>query len=100
VEDWALIRRLVETVIRSVRSGGTWVLGGPVARAVASDGPPKYERPAVAVHFAAVAGEIWNLSAARRTVQPPSTINTARRRRPSGVKGAFSVSHEGLRGTR
>jgi len=48
--------------------------------------PARYRR----AHFDAVAGDTWNLSAARRTGQPCSTINTARRRRPSGVKGALA----------
>ena len=38
----------------------------------------------------AVAGEHWNRSAARLTAQPSSTISEARRRRPSGVKGALA----------
>ena len=32
----------------------------------------------------------WQNPAATRTDQPPSTINEARRRRPSGVKGALA----------
>lgn len=53
VEDWALIRRLVAAgvpqrqVARDLRVGRS-----TVARAVASDGPPKYERAAVLTSFA------------------------------------------------
>ena len=43
-----------------------------------------------AAHFAAVAGEHWNRSAARRTGHRCSTTSSARRRRPSGVSGALA----------
>ena len=43
-----------------------------------------------AAHLAAVAGEHWNRSAARRADQPCSTIKRARRSRPSGAKGALT----------
>lgn len=48
--------------------------------------PARYRR----AHRDAVAGEHWNRSAARRTGQPSSTINRARRALPSGVKGALA----------
>lgn len=48
--------------------------------------PARYRRD----HLDAVAGEHWNRSAARLTAQPSSTISEARRRRPSGVKGALA----------
>ena len=39
-------------MFRSVRSRGIWVSGrSTVERALASDGPPKYERPAVPTSF-------------------------------------------------
>ena len=39
-----------------------------------------------------MAGEAWNRWPVRQIVQSSSTISTARRRRPSGVKGAFQVA--------
>jgi hypothetical protein len=41
-------------------------------------------------HFFAVAAEHWNRSAARRNDQPLSKTRTAKRRRPSGVRGALA----------
>ena len=48
--------------------------------------PARYRRD----HRDAVAGEHWNRCAATRTDQPSSMIDEARRRRPSGVKGALA----------
>ena len=48
VEDCALIRRLVADGVPQRQVARDLGIGWPtLARAVASDGPPKYERPAV-----------------------------------------------------
>jgi hypothetical protein len=52
VEDWALIRRLVADGVPQRQVARDLGIGrSTVARAVASDGPPKYERPAVPTSF-------------------------------------------------
>jgi hypothetical protein len=52
VEDWALIRRLVADGVPQRQVARDLGIGrATVARAVASDGPPKYERPAVPTSF-------------------------------------------------
>ncbi|MBD3948036.1 IS21 family transposase [Nocardioides ganghwensis] len=52
VEDWALIRRLVADGVSQRQVARDLGIGrATVARAVASDGPPKYERPAVPTSF-------------------------------------------------
>ena len=43
-----------------------------------------------AAHFAAVAGEHWNRSAARLAGQPSSTMSLASRSLPVGVNGALA----------
>ncbi|UUZ59541.1 helix-turn-helix domain-containing protein [Nocardioides sp. B-3] len=65
MEDWALIRRLVADGVPQRQVARDLGVGrSTVARAVASDGPPKYERPEVPTSFtpfrtggAAVAGQ-------------------------------------------
>jgi transposase len=53
VEDWALIRRLVADGVPRRQVARQLGIGrATVDRAVASDRPPKYERPAVATSFA------------------------------------------------
>ena len=52
-----------------------------------SMGWPARYRP---THRLAVAGETWKRSATRRKGQPSSTTRRARRRRPSGVRGALA----------
>ena len=52
MEDWALIRRLVADGVPQRQVARDLGVGrATVARAVASDRPPKYERPAVATAF-------------------------------------------------
>jgi len=52
VEDWALIRRLVADGVPQRQVARDLVIGrSTVARALASDRPPKYERPAVSTSF-------------------------------------------------
>jgi hypothetical protein len=52
VEDWALIRRLVADGVPQRQVARDLGIGrSTVARAVASDGPPKYERTAVPTSF-------------------------------------------------
>jgi hypothetical protein len=52
VEDWALIRRLVADGVPQRQVARDLGIGrATVARAVASDGPPKYERPTVPTSF-------------------------------------------------
>ena len=52
MEDWALIRRLVADGVPQRQVARELGIGrSTVARAVASDGPPKYERPAVPTSF-------------------------------------------------
>jgi hypothetical protein len=53
VEDWALIRRLVADGVPQRQVARDLGIGrATVARAMASDGPPKYERAAVPTSFA------------------------------------------------
>ena len=52
MEDWALIRRLVADGVPQRQVARDLGVGrSTVARALASDGPPKYERPAVPTSF-------------------------------------------------
>ena len=52
MEDWALIRRLVADGVPRRQVAWDFGIGrSTVARAVASDGPPRYERPAVPTSF-------------------------------------------------
>ncbi|WP_432559384.1 hypothetical protein [Granulicoccus sp. GXG6511] len=52
MEDWALIRRLVADDVSQRQVTRDLGIGrSTVARAVASDGPPRYERPAVPTAF-------------------------------------------------
>ena len=75
----ARIRRSVLTAVR---------FGETCGRDDRSDieSPARY-RP---THFAAVVGDTWNRSAARRTVQPWSTTSRASLMRPTGVNGALA----------
>lgn len=53
MEDWALIRRLVADGVPQRQVARDLGIGrSTVARAVASGGPPRYERPAVPTSFA------------------------------------------------
>jgi transposase len=59
VEDWALIRRLVaEGVPQRQVARDLGVGRATVARAVASDSPPRYSRPAVATAFTPFEGRV------------------------------------------
>jgi hypothetical protein len=64
VEDWALIRRLVADGVPQRQVARQLGIGrSTVARAVASDVPPKYERKPAATSFDAFEPRVWALLA-------------------------------------
>jgi transposase len=73
VEDWALIRRLVADGVPQRQVARDLGVGrATVARAVGSDGPPKYERPAVSTSFTPFEPAVRALLA--RTPDMPATV--------------------------
>jgi hypothetical protein len=73
VEDWALIRRLVADGVPQRQVARDLGIGrSTVARAVASDGPPKYERPAVPTSFTPFEPAVRQLLAT--TPDMPATV--------------------------
>jgi transposase len=73
VEDWALIRRLVaDGVPQRQVARDLGVARATVARAVASEGPPKYERPAVPTSFMLFEPAVRQLLAG--TPEMPATV--------------------------
>lgn len=73
MEDWALIRRLVADGVPQRQVARDLGIGrSTVARAVASDGPPKYERPAVSTSFTSFEPAVRQLLA--RTPDMPATV--------------------------
>jgi transposase len=73
VEDWALIRRLVaDGVPQRQVARDLGVARATVARAVASEGPPKYERPPVPTSFAPFEPAVRQLLA--KTPDMPATV--------------------------
>jgi transposase len=73
VEDWALIRRLVaDGVPQRQVARDLGVARATVARAVASEGPPKYERPAVPTSFTRFEPAVRQLLA--KTPDMPATV--------------------------
>lgn len=73
MEDWALIRRLVADGVPQRQVARDLGVGrATVARAVASDGPPKYERPAVPTSFTPFEPAVRQLLAAMPDM--PATV--------------------------
>jgi hypothetical protein len=73
VEDWALIRRLVADGVPQRQVAKDLGVGrSTVARALASDRPPKYERPAVPTSFTPFESLVRQLLAA--TPDMPATV--------------------------
>jgi hypothetical protein len=73
VEDWALIRRLVADGVPQRQVARDLGVGrSTVARAVASDGPPKYERPAAPTSFTPFEPLVRQLLA--KTPDMPATV--------------------------
>lgn len=73
MEDWALIRRLVADGVPQRQVARDLGIGrSTVARAVASDGPPKYERPAVPTSFTPFVPAVRQLLAT--TPDMPATV--------------------------
>jgi transposase len=73
VEDWALIRRLVADGVPQRQVARDLGIGrSTVARAVVSDGPPQYERPAVSTSFEPFEPLVRQLLA--KTPDMPATV--------------------------
>ena len=73
MEDWALIRRLVADGVPQRQVARDLGVGrSTVARAVASDGPPKYERPPVPTSFTAFEPAVRQLLV--KTPDMPATV--------------------------
>jgi hypothetical protein len=73
VEDWALIRRLVADGVSQRRVAQDLGVGrSTVERALASDRPPKYERPAVPTSFTPFEPAVRQLLA--KTPDMPATV--------------------------
>ena len=73
MEDWALIRRLVADGVPQRQVARDLGVGrSTVARAVASDGPPKYERAAVPTSFTPFEPAVRQLLA--KTPDMPATV--------------------------
>lgn len=73
MEDWALIRRLVaDGVPQRQVARDLGVARATVARALASEGPPRYERPAVPTSFAPFEPAVRQLLA--KTPDMPATV--------------------------
>lgn len=73
MEDWALIRRLVADGVPQRRVARDLGIGrATVARAVASEGPPRYQRPVVATSFAPFESSVRRLLT--RTPDMPATV--------------------------
>ena len=81
MEDWALIRRLVaDGVPQRQVARDLGVARATVARAVASEGPPKYERPSVPTSFTAFSPAVRQLLAkTRRSLSRPGRLTSTRR---------------------
>ena len=73
MEDWALIRRLVADGVPQRQVARDLGVGrSTVERALASDRPPRYERPAVATSFTTFEPLVRQLLAA--TPEMPATV--------------------------
>jgi hypothetical protein len=92
VEDWALIRRLVADGVPQRQVARDLGVGrSTVARALASDGPPKYERPAVASSFTAFEPAVRQLL--KGTPDMPATVIAER----VGWTGSISWFRDNVR---
>jgi transposase len=92
VEDWALIRRLVaDGVSQRQVARDLGVARATVARAVASEGPPKYERPPVSTSFTAFEAAVRQLLA--KTPDMPATVIAER----VGWTGSISWFRDNVR---
>lgn len=77
MEDWALIRRLVADGVPQRQVARDLGVGrSTVARAVASDGPPRYRRPPVTTSFASYEAAVEQLL--ERTPDMPATVMAER----------------------
>jgi transposase len=92
MEDWALIRRLVaDGVPQRQVARDLGVARATVARAVVSEGPPKYERPSVPTSFTAFAPAVRQLLA--KTPDMPATVIAER----VGWTGSISWFRDNVR---
>lgn len=92
MEDWALIRRLVADGVPQRQVARDLGVGrATVARAVASDGPPKYARPAVPTSFTPFEPHVRELL--RRTPDMPATVLAER----VGWTGSITWFRENVR---
>ncbi len=95
MEDWALIRRLVADGVPQRQVARDLGIGrSTVARAVASDGPPKYERPAVSTSFTPFEPAVRQLLVT--TPDMPATVIAER----VGWTGSISWFRDNVRGLR
>ena len=73
MEDWALIRRLVADGVPQRQVARDLGVGrATVARAVASDGPPKYERATVPTSFTPFEPHVRDLL--KKSPEMPATV--------------------------
>ena len=92
MEDWALIRRLVADGVPQRQVARDLGIGREtVRRALASDGPPKYQRPAVPTAFTALEPAVRQLLAA--TPDMPATVIAER----VGWTGSISWFRDNVR---
>src|SRR5688572_16844778 len=92
VEDWALVRRLVAGGVPQRQVARDLGIGrSTVARALASGGPPKYERPAVSTSFEPFEALVRQLLA--KTPDMPATVLAER----VGWTGSITWFRDNLR---
>ena len=92
MEDWALIRRLVADGVPQRQVARDLGVGrATVARAVASFGPPKYERPAVPTSFTPFEPYVRELL--KKTPEMPATVIAER----VGWTGSITWFRENVR---
>lgn len=92
MEDWALIRRLVADGVPQRQVARDLGIGREtVRRALASDGPPKYQRPAVPTAFTALEPAVRQLLAT--TPDMPATVIAER----VGWTGSISWFRDNVR---
>lgn len=92
VEDWALIRRLVADGVPQRQVAKDLGVGrSTVARALASDRPPKYERPVVPTAFTPVEPHVRRLL--KQTPNMPATVIAER----VGWTGSISWFRDNVR---
>jgi hypothetical protein len=84
VEDWALIRRLVADGVPRRQVARQLGIGrAPVDRALASDRPPRYERPVVSTSFTPFEARLRAILAEHPKM--PSTVIAARVEWPGSI---------------